>query len=285
MKKLLITCVLFVAIVFGSIAQDSSLLWKVSGNGIEEPSYIFGTIHLICPQDYSMRDEIKNAFASVSQVYLELDFDDPQMMQKMMGMALLTNGKTAKDYLTDDEYLLLDAKFKSKIGVGMAQLQNMKPIMLLSMSYMSMLSCQPMSFETIFANMAIEQSKEVLGLETVEYQMGVFDEIPLDEQYDMIADMMRQEDKALNEFQDLVAVYKQEDIEGLLKLMEDSEWSMDDYVDAMINKRNKEWADKFDMIAKEKSTFFAVGAGHLGGKKGWLQLLKDKGYTVVPIRK
>ncbi len=285
MKKLLITCVFFIVIVFGSIAQDTSLLWKVSGNGIKEPSYIFGTIHLICPQDYSMRDEIKDAFASVSQIYLEIDFDDPHMMQQMMGMAMLTNGKTAKDYLTDEEYQLLDAKFKSKIGAGMAQLQSMKPIMLLSMSYMSMLSCQPISFETIFANMAKEQNKEVYGLETIEYQMGIFDQIPLDEQYEIIADMMRQEDKALSEFQDLVAVYKQEDIEGLLKLMEDSEWSMDNYVDAMINKRNKEWAAKFDTIAKEKSTFFAVGAGHLGGKEGWLQLLKEKGYTVVPVSK
>ncbi len=150
MKRLFILLAFGLSLFFSADAQESSLLWRVSGNGLSEPSYIYGTIHLICPQDFLMKDNVKSAFSSTKQVYLEIDFDDPQMMQKMMGMSMMTDGKTAKDYLTDEEYLLLDSKFKAKLGAGMDKLQTMKPLMLLSMSYMTILKCQPTSFETIF---------------------------------------------------------------------------------------------------------------------------------------
>ncbi len=285
MKKLFFSLIIITTIFCNALAQNqSSLLWKISGNGLTKPSYIYGTIHLICPQDFSMAEKVKTSFTGIEQVYLELDFDDPQMMQKMMSMMAMNNGKTAKDYLTEEEYQLLDSKFKAKVGAGMAQLQVMKPIMLLSMSYMTILSCQPMSFETVLAQMAKEQGKEVFGLETVEYQMNAFDQIPLDKQFKMIADIIRQENKAKAEFDELVSLYKSEDIDGILKLTDDSEWSMEEFNDILINKRNKEWVDKFTTITKDKSTFFAVGAGHLGGEEGWLNLLRKIGYTVEAVK-
>ncbi len=283
MRRLTLSLTLCLLFSIAGLAQEKSLLWKVSGNELKQPSYIYGTIHLICPQDYTMRDEIKSAFSSTEQVYLEVDFDDPQMMQKMMGLAMLNNGKSVKDYLTDDEYALLDNTFKTKLGAGMDKLGAMKPLMLLSMGYMSILSCQPMAFETVFTNMAQEQNKEVLGLETIEFQMSLFDQIPFDEQYKMIADFVRQKDKAAKEFTQLVYLYKDEDIYGLLNMMDESEWSMPEHKDLLIFNRNKDWAEKFDTIANTKSTFFAVGAGHLAGEKGFLNLLKEKGYKVEPV--
>lgn len=280
--------ILFALILFafGQLnAQASSLLWKISGNGLSQASYIYGTIHIICPQDFVMSNKVKTTFAETEQLYLELDFDDPQIMQEMMQLSMLPNGKTAKDYLTSEEYSLLDTKFKNALGTGMDQLQSMKPLMLLSMSYMALLKCHPISFENVFATMAKEENKEVLGLETVEYQMSVFDAIPVAEQFKMIVSILEQEDKAIDEFNTLVRIYNEENIKGMLKLMKnDSEWNLKKYSDKLVNNRNNEWAEKFDGIAKEKSTFFAVGAGHLAGEKGWLNLLKNKGYKVEPIK-
>lgn len=284
MKSLFLTLTLSLFIFIGSFAQESSLLWKVTGNGLSKPSYIYGTIHLICPQDYSMDEVVKTSFSETEQLFLELDFDDPEMMQNMMALSVMTDGKTAKDYLTDEEYTLLDNKFKSTLGAGMAQLQTLKPLMLLSMSYMSILKCQPMSFETVFVGMAKEENKEVLGLETVEYQFSVFEEIPAAEQFKMIASILNDESAALEEFDALVKMYNSQDIIGLLELMDDSEWNMKKYEDALINNRNIEWAKKFATIAEAKSTFFAVGAGHLAGNKGWLALLKEKGYKVEAVK-
>ena len=155
--------------------------------------------------------------------------------------------------------------------------------MLLSMSYMSLLACQPQSFETVFVGMASAEDKEVKGLETLEYQLGIFDNIPLEEQYKMIADIVRKEEVAVSEFKHMVQLYKEEKITELLKLMDSSEWNYSEYEDILINNRNKNWATKFGDIAKEKSTFFAVGAAHLAGSEGLLNLLKDKGYKVDAI--
>ncbi len=284
MKRLFITLALSLIVFFGAHAQESSLLWKVTGNGLSEPSYIYGTIHIICPQDYSMKEKVKTAFTKSKQVFLEVDFDDPQMMAKMMGMSMMTDGKTAKDYLSEEEYNQLDTKFKSTIGAGMDKLQGMKPLMLLSMSYISILKCQPMSFESAFVEMAKVEDKDVLGLETIEQQMAIFDEIPRDEQFKMIADILKQEEKALEEFNKMVSIYNNEDIAGLLAMMGESDWNMEKYQEALLDNRNKDWAGKFDEIAQSKSTFFAVGAGHLAGDMGWLNLLKEKGYKVEAVK-
>ncbi|MGQ1785174.1 TraB/GumN family protein [Saccharicrinis sp. GN24d3] len=284
MKSFLFSTALCLFVFLATNAQESSLLWRISGNGLSEPSYIYGTIHLICPQDYSMKSKVKACFAETQQVYLEVDFDDPQMMQKMMSMSMLTNGETARDYLTDEEYAYLDDKFKNTIGTGMAQLQVMKPLILLSMSYISILQCQPVSFETVFVEMAKEDDKEVLGLETLEQQMSFFNEIPLTEQFKMVSDIVKQEDKARDEFNTLVKIYNSENIKGLLEFMDESEWSMEKYEEILIHGRNKDWASKLDSIAKEKPTFFAVGAGHLAGENGWLSLLEKKGYNVEAVK-
>ncbi|WP_430934947.1 TraB/GumN family protein [Saccharicrinis sp. 156] len=284
MKSFLFSTALCLFVFLATNAQESSLLWRISGNGLSEPSYIYGTIHLICPQDYSMKSKVKACFAETQQVYLEVDFDDPQMMQKMMSMSMLTNGETARDYLTDEEYAYLDDKFKNTIGTGMAQLQVMKPLILLSMSYISILQCQPVSFETVFVEMAKEEDKEVLGLESLEQQMSFFNEIPLTEQFKMVSDIVKQEDKARDEFNTLVKIYNSENIKGLLEFMDESEWSMEKYEEILIHGRNKDWASKLDSIAKEKPTFFAVGAGHLAGENGWLSLLEKKGYNVEAVK-
>lgn len=77
-------------------AQEKSLLWQISGNGLAKPSYLYGTIHLICPNDYFMTDSTKAAFARTEQVYLELDMDDPSIMSKMMRTAMFSDGKNSK---------------------------------------------------------------------------------------------------------------------------------------------------------------------------------------------
>jgi len=285
MRKLTLLLIFTIGVFSTAFSQtESSLLWKINGNGLEKPSYVYGTIHVICPQDYIMADKVKKAFSESDQVYLELDFDDPEMMQKIMGLSMLGNGKTAKDYLSEEEYKLLDEKFNSAIGIPMAQLQVMKPLMLLSMSYMAIIKCQPMSFETVFSNMAKTENKELKGLETIEYQMSIFDKIPYTLQYKMIADLLKKEIKAQEEFNALIALYKKEDIDGLLNSMHDSEWNLEDFEESLIYNRNKEWVEKFDKIANEKSTFIAVGAGHLAGEKGFLNLLKEKGYTVEAVK-
>lgn len=282
MKKLL-ALLGFVSFLGAQAQDEKGLLWEISGNGLEKSSYLYGTIHIICPDDYFMADATKKAFESADQVYMELDMDDPKLMAQLQFQMMLMDGKTLKDHCSEEDYTLLDAYFIKKMNVGMAQLGRMKPLALMSMSYMSLLNCQTKSYETEFSMMAKEGEKEILGFETAMEQMQIFDKIPYAEQMKMLADMIRKEDQSLAEFAKMVAEYKEQDLSGLLKVMDDSEWNMEQYEGALIHDRNAKWIPTIEEQAKLKSTFIAVGAGHLGGEKGLISLLKEKGYMVIPL--
>lgn len=279
------TLTLFILCLFGHFvnAQEKSLLWQISGNGLSRPSYVYGTIHLICPKDYFMTDSTKAAFAKTEQVYLELDMDDPSMMSKMMQTAMFSDGKKLKDYLKPEDATLLNDYFKQKMGMGIDQINGMKPFLVMSMLYMTLLSCQPQSYELVFTQMATNAKKEMIGLETVEFQMGIFDQIPYEKQAGLLADMVRKKEDSSKKFGDMVALYKAQDVEGLLKVMDESDWDFNGYEDLLLANRNATWIPIMEKAIQAKPTFFAVGAGHLGGKKGVLSLLKKQGYTVKAV--
>ncbi|MEM7551367.1 MAG: TraB/GumN family protein [Bacteroidota bacterium] len=263
-------------------AQDNSLLWKVSGNGLEKPSYVYGTIHIICPDDFLLTEETKEAVAESEQIIMELDFDDPEMTAKFQQLSVSTDGLNLKDHLDEAEHEMFNTFFKSRYGITMDQLGVMKPIALLSMVLPAGMDCaQPASYELSFLQMKGE--KEILGLETVEYQIGVFDEIKLEEQVGWLKEYIGDLEILKSEFDEMTDVYLKQDVEELHDLVLSSP-QFSDYADALLYKRNANWIPKLEEMMKEKSSFIAVGAGHLGSDKGVLALLKAEGYDVSPLQ-
>lgn len=283
--KLTITTfwILLFTFCFSAHSQEKSLLWEVTGNGLTKPSYVYGTIHMICPKDYLMTDSTKATFERAEQVYLELDMDDPTLMAKMIQTSMLTNGKKLKDYLSADDYAFLDNHFKERTKMSLAMYNGLKPFTVMSMVYLTLLDCQPQSFELMFTQMATNAKKELLGLESVEFQMGIFDQIPYEKQAQMLVDIVRKKAESTKEFEKMVALYKTQDLEALVKLMDESDWDYNGYENILLANRNANWIPIMEKAMQAKSSFFAVGAGHLGGEKGVLKLLKKKGYTVKAI--
>ena len=266
-------------------AQDNALLYKVTGPGLAQPSYLYGTFHLVCPDDLTITDATKKAIGEASQVYLELDLDDPALMGSMQKAMIMTGGKTIKDLLPADDYALLDTYLKQKMNMGLAQVGMLKPIGLMSLMYMTLLPCQPASYDMTFAQMASKEKKEVLGLETVDAQLAALDKIPMQEQLKGLVDMAKMPDEAKKEFADLLAAYKSNDMARLTALMKNSKFGdMADYEDSLLGERNANWIPVIEKAAKEKPTFFAFGAGHLGNEKGVVNLLRKKGYSVKPVQ-
>ena len=267
-------------------AQDHALLYKVTGPGLAKPSYLYGTFHLVCPTDLNITDETKRAIGDAQQVYLELDMDDPAMMSGMMKAMMMTDGKTVKDLLKPDDYALLDNYLKQKMNMSLAQVGTMKPIALMSLMYMTVLPCQPASYDMTFAQMATKDKKEVLGLETIDAQLAALDKIPMEEQLKGLVDMARKPDEAKKEFNDLLTAYKAHDLAKLMSMMKTSQFSGGDfaqYEDNLLGERNANWIPVIEKAAKEKPTFFAFGAGHLGSPKGIVNLLRKRGYTVKAV--
>ncbi|MEL6562157.1 MAG: TraB/GumN family protein [Bacteroidota bacterium] len=255
-NSILLTLALILSIIipFDGHAQDSnSLLWKVEGNGIQ-PSYLLGTIHILPKADFEMKEKVKKAFKEADQIALELDMDDPSMQADMMKNMVLGNGKNLKDYVTDDEYKILDEALIKVAGQGMAAFGMMKPVTVSSMLTVSMMGKETASFELSFIKMAAEQNKEILGLETVAEQFAVFDKIPYEDQLDDVVEMLVNEAETTELFENMVKAYKNEDLAALLKLINTQ---MDDpaEIEALLDDRNKNWIPKIGEISAEKSTF------------------------------
>ncbi len=286
-KKLLVSGLLLAgSLTVNAQTPDNALLYEVSGNGLMKPSYLYGTFHLVCPTDLTITDAMKKAVGDAQQVYLEIDMDDPAMMTGMMKSMLMTNGKTVKDLLKPDDYTLLDNYLKQKMNMNLAQVGTMKPIGLMSLMYMTVLPCQPASYDMTFAQMATKDQKEVLGLETIDAQLAALDKIPMEEQLKGLVDMARKPDEAKKEFNDLLTAYKAKDLAKLMSMMKTSQFSGGDfaqYEDALLGERNANWIPVIEKAASRKPTFFAFGAGHLGTDKGVVNLLRKKGYTVKAV--
>jgi uncharacterized protein YbaP (TraB family) len=262
--------------------KENALLWEVSGKDLKAPSYVYGTIHMICTVDYRMSDTIVQAFDHSKQLYLELDMDDPAMMMKSMQLAIL-KGKTLKDIFKPADYAKLEAYVKDKLGMPMMMLNMLKPIAITSLISAKSLPCEKFeSYEQHFQDMAKARKIELKGLETLEYQFGVFDKIPDSAQARMIMEMISDEKKSQAEFQQMVEAYKRRDLTALSGEIGDAS-ELAGYEDILLKNRNANWVPVMGKAMAEMPSFFAVGAGHLPGKDGVLELLRKAGYTVRPV--
>ena len=196
----------FAIVIFGRVnaQNEKTLLWEITGPGLSKPSYLFGTIHLMCPDQLKVTEQIKSTLQKTDQLYLELDMDDPQVIPQMQASLSLPEGKTLKDYCSASEYQKIDSFFRQQLGTPLDPLIGFKPLLALQMMYIPMVGCQPDSWENRLMAVAAAQKKEVLGLETVKMQMGIFDSIPYTEQMDWLSLYTGDMAKAKAEFQSLV---------------------------------------------------------------------------------
>lgn len=261
----------------------NALLWEISGNGISSPSYLYGTVHMICPEDFVTGKRLQEKFRSAQKVFLEVDMDDPSMNMKMMQLSLL-RGKKLSDMFSDSDYNKLNVFFRDTIGMPLTLLNTMKPFVLFSILTLKSLPCaEPQSYELTFVKMAKEQSKEVLGLETIEDQMKIFDDMPDSVQVQMVMRYINEFDEQKKEFAKMVDAYKQENLDSIYEhIMSSPDISGSEEV--LLFNRNEKWIPIMEAAMQKEKIFFAVGAGHLGGPKGVINLLREKGYSVKGIR-
>ncbi len=269
-----------------SIAQsptEKSLLWKIEGKDLKQTSYLYGTIHIMCPDDIQISPKLLTAFNSTKQLFLELDMDDPSTMAKMM-MGMMMNGENdLQTLLPAKDFDSVSAIFQSKTGFPLNMMSRAKPILLMSMIYPSLLGCNPEGWETEFMKLAQEKDMDILGLEKVEEQIGVLDSIPYQVQADMFLKTMYNLDSAKQSFDKMVAIYKKQDIQEMIRMTSEDE-DYGDYEEVMLKKRNANWIPVMEAAMKEKPSFFAVGAAHLGGNIGVINLLRKQGYKVTAVK-
>lgn len=211
--------------------------------------------------------------------------DDPSMQMKMMKSIYFKDGKTLKDFVSEEDYKSIDSLFINNMGMPVKILEKVKPFFLSSMFFPKMLDCPMQSFELELTKIAKEQEEEIYGLETLEEQIQVFDDIPLEDQY---ADLVRMAKDNLEydkeTFSKMLKLYEEENITAILDMMDDdTNKTVSEHQDVLLKQRNENWISKIEEYAKDQPTFFGVGAGHLPGKNGVIQLLRNAGYTVEAV--
>ena len=265
--------------------DDNSLLWQISGNGLQKPSYLFGTFHLMCKDDVQFSDQLKTAVANSATVYMELDMDDPALMLSGMMMMTMKGGKKLTDFYSKEEYKKIEIFFKDSLSAPLSFLQTMKPFMLVALLYPKLMPCKTVSgVEEELMKLAKAQKKEIKGLETMELQAAVFDSIPYEEQAKELLKSIDSMELNRKNFDTMMRVYKSQRLSAIEALFNKSELGMQNHEDILLTKRNLNWVEQFGDIAKKENVFIAVGTGHLVGDNGLISLLRKKGYKVLPLQ-
>ena len=283
MKKILLSLLAVFATQAEAQNLEKSLLWKISGNGIKEASYLYGTIHITC--NATLPQKAINALEATNQLYLELDMDDPSLQQSMMQGMMMKDGKTMASLVSAEDFKIVDAFLVKQLGFSAQMLNTFKPFMISAMLYPKMIDCEMQSIEQKLMDVTKEQKEEVFGLESVAEQMKVFDAIPYDIQMKELVKTAKTDlEKDKKEMELFMEIYKSEDINAMYKATQESENEITSkFEEILLSNRNKNWIPIIEKVAKEKATFFGVGAGHLGGEMGVIQLLQKKGYKVEAI--
>ncbi len=263
---------------------ENALLWEISGNDLQESSYLYGTIHATC--NAVINDSIKNALDKTSQLVLELDMDDPGMQAAMMSNIAMKDNQNLKDLLTEEEYTSLDKFLREQFGAPIATFSTFKPFFLSSMLITKYLDCPIQSYEGALMKIVQDQKEEVLGLETVEEQLNLFENIPYKDQ---LKDLMTSIEDNLAEdkekFKTMMTLYNNADLASIQEMTEsDDSILITKYKDIILTNRNKKWISKMIAFSKEQPTFFGVGAAHLIGEDGVIKLLRNEGYTVTAVK-
>ena len=263
---------------------ENALLWKITGLGLKKPSYLFGTIHLIPANKFEVKPPVRAALEKTKRLTFEIDLKtmfNISSQFSLMSKAMMRGGKTLKTLLSADDYALVKSKMEEK-GLPMAMFERMKPMFLTMMVGQGdeaddLKSGATTSVEMELFSLSKKQKMETAGLETADFQMSVFDSIPYEAQAKMLIDGLRSTEKGDSEFDKMVELYLKQDIEKMHD-MSATEADFSKYEDLLLNQRNAKWIPLIGEMAREKPTFFAVGAGHLGGEKGVVFLLRKAGW-------
>lgn len=269
--------------------NENTLLWKISGNGLEKPSYLFGTIHMLCKDDAGISENLKNSIVNADEVYLEIDLDNMLEMLTVMSKMKMKGDTTLQDLLSKEDYEKVKNYFEGASSLfPFSMLETYKPILAASLLEQSSLPCDKnTAMEQEIMAVAKKYNKKIKGLETMGYQAEVLDAIPYKMQAEQLVmyidNASKGKDSTSTELSEMLQAYREQDLKKLEQLMMKEEAGVSAYAEVLLYKRNRNWIEKLKEILPGHSLLIAVGAGHLPGEKGVINLLRKAGFTVSPV--
>ena len=271
---------------FGLCAYPShgqALLWEISGNGLSQTSYLFGSIHIQDKRVFELDSMVWDRFEKASHFALEFDLEsvNPHEMATRMMMP-----RPYSEWLSESDLQLLKDVVEKHTVMPFFAVDRMKPFFVSALISQSVLaSDEEDALDLYFLKKARMANKTILELESFSEQMNVIDQIPLEEQLESLLTLIREpdlENHLQTDAENLIATYLSQDDTQLYQLILESDDS-DTFMKQFLVKRNHTMLTKIQTFVANGSTFIVVGAGHLSGEEGLVNLLKGEGYVLVPI--
>ncbi len=265
-----------------AVAQENSLLWKVSGNGLTKDSYVFGTLHMACSTDFRIPEKVKTALGTTDAIAVEVDVTDPK------NMALLQSKMAPKptffDGLGADKKKAIDSALVAN-EIPPAIFDQVSPTVALSLLTIKGFDCPSMQdikmMEHELKILPQAEGKPVAELESATFQIDLLDSLfSAEDLYNYLTSNI--DAKAYSK--ELVHAYFSENLQKIEEMTMNTAFLSGPKQEKLLDARNQVWLQKMPGMMKEKSYVFAVGAAHLVGKNGVIQLLRNQGYTVTAVK-
>ena len=262
-------------------SKQRGLLWEISKPGMV-PGHLFGTIHSEDPEVLQLSGPVQQALDDASRVVLEVLMDRDTMVYTSTAM-LMTDGRLLSAILGEDLFVPTLAAMQAR-GIPEVVVERMKPwAVAITLAMPPAVTGQVLDL-TLY-QFARENSKPVYGLETIREQLDVFEGMSLDDQVALVRDAVEQFPGIDALHADLLAAYKRRDLAALEALNESSMKTGDqrlarDFQQRLILDRNRRMAERMQEHLQAGGAFIAVGALHLPGDEGLVELLERRGYSV-----
>ncbi|SFU37489.1 hypothetical protein SAMN05216480_10239 [Pustulibacterium marinum] len=282
LKHWITACIVCIPAVFFGQEKNTiknSVLWKIEHPNLEKPSYLLGTMHMMCEDDFIIPEKVLKTLNNIDDLVLEVNLSNPKEMEALQKE--MTHANKISEDLTDEQFARLDTLIQKIMGVPLKNFDSYGISTLYSMMASKMLPCHKIkSIEMELVKIATENNTNIVSLESVSEQFAyVKKAYPVMESYRLIFLF----ETYKKDFNKAIEAYLEENITMTVGLIAQEKYMNANSTKYMLHVRNENWVHKMPEMMQEKSNLFAVGTAHLTGEKGLIQLLRQKGYNVTPI--
>lgn len=289
MKKVIILFVLALSFLNAAAQSqnENSLLWEISSPE-GKTSYLFGTYHLLGSDFIKQKPKLNAIYQNAQTVVVETVMDSSLLPQLSMQSFMQ---KSIKELTDSADYALLKKELEPLLGAPMSLLDHMKPIALATaLSFELAQEATPDTFlfeglpiDLFFAADAEKKGKKLIALESMMEQTEILmNSESVEEQLEGLIYMIKEKEETKLITEATIRAYMEQDLAAMLEISEEDDGEMGDMT-KLLDDRNVKWLLKLEPLLEEGQTFIAVGALHLPGEFGLVNLLRNQGYTLKPL--
>jgi uncharacterized protein YbaP (TraB family) len=277
---------IFLNLAYAHGTANNNFLWSTETG--KNTVYLLGSLHVLRSDSFPLSKEIQEAYGDCTKVVFETDPDsvnDPAFQAQMMAHGLYPEGQTLKRNVSEQTYGLLEKKVDA-VGLPIAQFDHFKPwvcaLILTSMELQRLGFDSGYGIDTHFFQRAKKDGKEIITLESAEYQLGLFTKMGKTEQESFLRQTLKDLELIETMASEMVDAWRTGDGDKLSSIIRISFKEHPDMYRRFITQRNAKWAPQIeDLMRQDDNVLVIVGAGHLVGAESIVELLRKRGHRIV----